>query len=79
MKYSDKINSEFIKDMKREIDWIKYNEDALVHLISQALISRSVSSLPRKGGLFNQNYWFVLIFSELNLYIKKLESESIGK
>ncbi|ANF34482.1 hypothetical protein A7978_06025 (plasmid) [Borrelia turicatae] len=65
--------------MKIEMSWIKHNEDALAHLINQALLARSVGSLPREGGLYNQNYWFVLVLSELNLYIKKLESESIGK
>ncbi|AMR76158.1 hypothetical protein A0V01_06085 (plasmid) [Borrelia hermsii] len=65
--------------MKNEINWIKHNEKPLMHLINQALLSRSVGSLPNQGGLFEQNYWFVLVLNELNLYIKKLENESIGK
>ncbi|AHH11867.1 hypothetical protein BCO_0120000 (plasmid) [Borrelia coriaceae ATCC 43381] len=79
LKYSDKINSEFVKSMKREMSWINYNEDSLAYLIGQALLSRNVKSLPCQGGLYDQNYWFVLVFRELNLYIKKLESESVGK
>ncbi|AHH07179.1 hypothetical protein BCD_1113 (plasmid) [Borrelia crocidurae DOU] len=69
----------FLEDIKQEIDWIKYNEECLMHLINQALISRSVGILPRGGGLFDQNYWFVLVYNELNLYIKQLENESISK
>ncbi|UPA11466.1 hypothetical protein bpSLO_001297 (plasmid) [Borrelia parkeri] len=65
--------------MKNEMSWIKHNEQPLMYLINQALLSRSVGSLPQEGGLYNQNYWFVLVLNELNLYIKKLESESIGK
>ncbi len=65
--------------MKEEIAWIKYNEECLMHLINQALISRSLGILPRGGGLFDQNYWFVLVYNELNLYIKQLENESISK
>ncbi|WP_246990079.1 hypothetical protein [Borrelia parkeri] len=61
------------------MSWIKHNEQPLMYLINQALLSRSVGSLPQEGGLYNQNYWFVLVLNELNLYIKKLESESIGK
>ncbi|UPA14139.1 hypothetical protein bt91E135_001279 (plasmid) [Borrelia turicatae 91E135] len=65
--------------MKNEMNWIIQNEQPLMYLINQALLSRSVGSLPQEGGLYNQNYWFVLVLNELNLYIKKLESESIGK
>ncbi|WP_247081250.1 hypothetical protein [Borrelia turicatae] len=61
------------------MNWIIQNEQPLMYLINQALLSRSVGSLPQEGGLYNQNYWFVLVLNELNLYIKKLESESIGK
>ncbi|WP_421114450.1 hypothetical protein QIA00_05005 (plasmid) [Borreliella americana] len=31
------------------------------------------------GEFFEQNYWFVLVLNELDLYIKTLESESISK
>ncbi|UPA19081.1 hypothetical protein bpuSUM_001632 (plasmid) [Borrelia puertoricensis] len=65
--------------MKNEMNWITQNEQPLMYLINQALLSRSIGSLPQEGGLYNQNYWFVLVLNELNLYIKKLESESIGK
>ncbi|MCD2309268.1 hypothetical protein [Borreliella burgdorferi] len=70
------MNSEFIMNMKKELPWIKYNEDAILHLLNQALLSKSIGSLPNRGGLFEQNYWFVLVLNELNLYIKNLESES---
>uniref|UniRef100_UPI003B22635B hypothetical protein n=1 Tax=Borreliella yangtzensis TaxID=683292 RepID=UPI003B22635B len=62
--------------MKKELPWIKHNEDEILHLINQALLSRNIGSLPNKGGLFEQNYWFVLVLNELNLYIKTLENES---
>ncbi|WP_234925503.1 MULTISPECIES: hypothetical protein [Borreliella] len=66
-------------DMKKELPWIKYNEDSILHLINQALISRNIGSLPYSGGLYEQNYWFVLVLNELNLYIRSLESQSISK
>ncbi len=65
--------------MKKELPWIKYNEDSILHLINQALISRNIGSLPYSGGLYEQNYWFVLVLNELNLYIRSLESQSISK
>ncbi|XPK51475.1 hypothetical protein QIA36_07170 (plasmid) [Borreliella yangtzensis] len=52
LKFADRINSEFIIDMKKELPWIKHNEDEILHLINQALISRNIGSLPNKGGLF---------------------------
>ncbi|WP_236842872.1 hypothetical protein [Borrelia turicatae] len=79
MKFADRIKDEFFQEMKNEMNWIIQNEQPLMYLINQALLSRSVGSLPQEGGLYNQNYWFVLVLNELNLYIKKLESESIGK
>ncbi|WP_235047966.1 hypothetical protein [Borrelia hispanica] len=79
LKFAERLQNKFLQDMKEEIDWIKYNEECLMHLINQALISRSVGILPRGGGLFDQNYWFVLVYNELNLYIKQLENESISK
>ncbi|WP_247067755.1 hypothetical protein bpuCAU1_001301 (plasmid) [Borrelia puertoricensis] len=79
MKFADRIKDEFFQEMKNEMNWITQNEQPLMYLINQALLSRSIGSLPQEGGLYNQNYWFVLVLNELNLYIKKLESESIGK
>ncbi|WP_434246494.1 hypothetical protein [Borreliella burgdorferi] len=79
LKFADRLNSEFIIDMKNELPWIKHNEDSILHLLNQALLSRSIGSLPYNGGLFEQDYWFVLILNELNLYIKTLESENINK
>ncbi|WP_232535963.1 hypothetical protein [Borrelia sp. A-FGy1] len=78
MKHAEKMNSEFIKDMKQEFDWISKNYNAISYLVSQALVARNTSSLPAKGGLFDQNYWFVLVLNELNIYLKKLEYESLG-
>ncbi|ACL34908.1 hypothetical protein [Borreliella garinii] len=66
-------------DMKNELTWIKYNEDSILHLINQALLSRNIGALPYSGGLYEQNYWFVLVLNELNLHIKTLEIESINK
>ncbi|WP_029347069.1 hypothetical protein [Borreliella garinii] len=65
--------------MKNELTWIKYNEDSILHLINQALLSRNIGALPYSGGLYEQNYWFVLVLNELNLHIKTLEIESINK
>ncbi|WP_325064222.1 MULTISPECIES: hypothetical protein [Borreliella] len=79
LKYADRLDSELLIDMKKELPWIKHNEDAILHLLNQALLSRNIGSLPYSGGLFEQNYWFVLILNELNLYIKNLESESMRK
>lgn len=66
-------------DMKNELTWIKYNEDSILHLINQALLSRNIGALPYSGGLYEQNYWFVLVLNELKLHIKTLEIESINK
>ncbi|WP_267501019.1 hypothetical protein [Borreliella garinii] len=66
-------------DMKNKLTWIKYNEDSILHLINQALLSRNIGALPYSGGLYEQNYWFVLVLNELNLHIKTLEIESINK
>ncbi|WP_210360255.1 MULTISPECIES: hypothetical protein [Borreliella] len=65
--------------MKNKLTWIKYNEDSILHLINQALLSRNIGALPYSGGLYEQNYWFVLVLNELNLHIKTLEIESINK
>ncbi|WP_268828357.1 hypothetical protein [Borreliella valaisiana] len=43
------------------------------------MLSRNIGALPYSGGLYEQNYWFVLVLNELNLHIKTLEIESINK
>ncbi|UGQ16726.1 hypothetical protein [Borrelia sp. RT5S] len=79
MRYADKINSEFISQMKSELDWIRENEAAISYLINIALVSRNTGSLPEAGGLFNQNYWFVLVLNELGLYIERQKGEDLSE
>nr|WKT13880.1 hypothetical protein LKV13_04515 [Borrelia sp. BU AG58] len=77
LKYAHRIKSEFIWQMKSELDWIASSEDAISYLINLALVSKNTGSLPEAGGLFNQNYWFVLVLNELTLYIESLKSQSL--
>ncbi|WKC58495.1 hypothetical protein [Borrelia sp. P9F1] len=65
--------------MKSELDWIASNETAISYLINLALVSRATGSLPEAGGLFNQNYWFVLVLNELAIYIELQKGESLNE